>query len=106
MSDDRDPEDLQVDLRLEGLAHRTAGVRPRRDFQARVLAAVHDEDAPGSTGFATSTWRLGWRVVPVATLLASAALLLAVKSASLYDDALIGAYDDSVDLASTAELGW
>lgn len=106
MSDNRDPEAMDVDLRLEGLAHRTAGVKPRADFQARVMAAIHDEDAPVSTGFGLSTWRLGWRVLPVAMLVASAAVLLAVRSATFYDDALIGAYDDSVDLASATELGW
>lgn len=98
MSDDsEDP----IDARLQALAHRTAGVRPRADFGARVMAAIGDEAAPGSTGFASGTWRIGWRVLPVAAIAACAALVLAVKSASLYDDALVGTYDES-----NVELGW
>jgi hypothetical protein len=93
--------DHDIDLHLEGLAHRTAGIVPRANFNARVMGAIQDEAAPVSTGFASGTWRMGWRALPMAALLASVALFLAVKSASLYDDALVGAYDDS-----SVELGW
>ena len=101
-----DGEDADVDFRLEGLAHRTAGVKPSAHFQARVLAAIEEE----SGGFGAVAWGLRWRALPVAMLVASAALLLAVKSASSYDDALVNAYDESsvddVGSAATGELEW
>lgn len=91
-----------IDERLEGLAHRTAGVRPRPDFGAKVMAAIAIADASStSTGFGAGTWRIGWRLLPVAALAACTALVLAVKSADLYDDALVSTIEDS-----GVELGW
>lgn len=91
----------EIDLRLAGLSHRTAGVKPRAGFDARVMAAIQGEADHASMGLDNNTWRLGWRVLPVALLLASVALFLEMKSSSFYDDALLGAYDDA-----TVELGW
>lgn len=93
--------DEVIDQKLEELAHRTAGVRPRADFQARVMAAIHDEPTPTSSGLVSGTGRLGWRVLPLAALAACAALLLAVHSESVYDDTLVSTYDES-----NLELGW
>ena len=92
----------EIDERLAELAHRTAGVKPRLDFGARVLSAVHAvEGGPVSTALGASTWLVGWRVLPAAALAACAALVLAVKSADLYDDALASTVEDS-----SVELGW
>lgn len=91
----------EIDQHLQGLAHRTAGVRPRADFGERVMAAIHEEAEPASRSFVTNTWHLGWRLLPVAAMAACVALVLAMRSASLYEDALVGTYDES-----SVELGW
>lgn len=102
MNDAGDSTD-DFERQLRTLASRTEHVAVRADFTERVMTAVALEAtqrAPTADPVDT-TWRLGWRVLPAALLAATVALLFAVQSSSLYDDALVSTYDEM-----SVELSW
>lgn len=83
-----------IDARLEALTRATAKVGPRADFSARVLRATVGQTKE------VSWWgelpKVGFRLVPVAALMAVLGITWAVTNASLVDDALAGSTTDDV----------
>ncbi len=98
-----DDFDRATTEQLGELTRRTRDVGPRADFAARVMASVQQEasEPPASGPIGEGTWRVGWRVLPLAALAACAAFVLAVQSSSSYEDTLVTTYDET-----SMELSW
>ena len=92
------PTEDDFESRVRTLAHRTGGVRPRADFEARVLAAVAQaspqRDARDVLGPAKA-------FLPASMLLAAVCLVWAIRVEANVDDAFVTTYGDPV-----AEVAW
>jgi negative regulator of sigma E activity len=81
-----DPQE-DSDARLERLRLATAAVRPRRDFAARVAAAVDRDNTPPA-GWLGDLSRAAWRLVPIAALAAAVGVVWAAQSQRAWHDAV------------------
>jgi hypothetical protein len=87
-------EQDEIDARLASLAERTAGVRPRAGFSARVMADIAREPQP----VLLSLQRPAWRFFPAGLLAAALALVWAVSASNAVNEELAVGYDDDVEL--------
>lgn len=84
-------QDEEIEARLARIAAATQGLRPRGDFGARVMRALEPEAQ--RLAFGGMLWSAGRRLVPIAALAAVAALVWAVRTDGVVEDALAASYD-------------
>lgn len=86
-----------IDARLEKLTRATARIAPRADFSARVMRATAGR-APE-----VSWWgelpKAGFRLLPVAAIVAALGITWAATNAGAVDDAIASSPDDVTELA-------
>lgn len=84
-----------IDEKLERLTSATANVRPRSDFNARVLAAARAGRSPAiEGGFWAQLPRAARWVIPAAALAAALSIGFATADANAVDDAVVSTDDD------------
>lgn len=89
-------EHEDIDGRLEKLTRATERIGPRADFGARVMRATAGQTPE------VSWWgelpKAGFRLLPVAALMAALCVTWAASNAGTVDDALAGSGDDVTEL--------
>ena len=86
-----------IDARLEKLTRATERIAPRADFSARVMRATADR-AP-EVSWWSELPKAGFRLLPVAALMAALCVTWAATNAGAVDDDLAGSGDDVTELA-------
>lgn len=84
-----DQEDIE--LRLARLSASTEALRPRPGFSVNVMAAI-DAAERSTTGFFETAWLSARRLVPVAAIAATMAVVWAVQVDGTVDDELATTY--------------
>ncbi|HEX7602342.1 MAG TPA: hypothetical protein VF316_12085 [Polyangiaceae bacterium] len=85
-----------IDARLEKLTRATARIAPRADFSARVMRATADR-APEISWWGELP-KAGFRLLPVAALVAALGITWAATNAGAVDDAIASTPDDVTEL--------